>query len=232
MDWSLETVMNAASTQDLVRMRVDSDAGEGVCVQAISQTNGRGRHGNQWISPPGNLYLSFYVTPDIEKAHSGQLAFVTAVALSDTCDAFIDKPCKKQLKWPNDLLINGLKAAGILIEQHHDGLIVGVGLNIFAAPEYRAELSQFSGKRLIVNDVRDHFLGSFAYRYESWLKDGFTSIRDEWMRHAAFIGDTIKVRTADQVREGVFKDIDDHGRLVLENLGEKTLVTSGEVFFK
>lgn len=215
---------------DIARALADSGAAEGTVIQAGTQTGGRGRRGNQWESPLGNLYQSLILRPGKPKQEWGQLSFVIAVALagalvrSGICENHI------QLKWPNDVLLDERKAAGILIEASGNHVIIGTGVNIATAPESRGRLSDYMAADR--DGFRDMFLDSVGYHYTSWQAQGFETIREEWMRHAYRLGQDIQARLKDAVYEGVFQDIDDNGTLLLaEKDGTTRKINAGEILY-
>lgn len=212
------------STMDIARGAAMNGSVEGLVIQASEQTGGRGRRGNMWSSPKGNLYQSILLRPSVPRGHWGQLSFVIAVALG----VAIAKYASYHLKWPNDVLINDQKLAGILIEAADDYVIVGTGVNIEICPEDRAKIHDFWD--VSVNDFRDIFLDRIAYYYDLWQADGFTPIRDLWLDQAYKIGETIQARTPKAVYEGVFEDLDEQGILLLrEKDGLLRQINSGEI---
>jgi BirA family biotin operon repressor/biotin-[acetyl-CoA-carboxylase] ligase len=236
--WNVMVLGTAESTQDLVRQAGQSGEGEGYAVQALQQTKGRGRHGNEWDSPMGNLYLSVLLRPPVGADTAGQMAFVVALALSAAMDGYVDRAAHtKTLKWPNDILIDGLKTSGILLETNiKDGLsvdylIVGTGVNIFAPPEGRMGLDSIKTRPLYVNVFRDEYLEKLAYYYGLWVQKGFAPIREEWLQQAHGLGRTLTVRLPEVSYEGIFEGIDPAGALLLKVDGATRTFTAGEVHF-
>jgi len=109
-------------------------------VWTHDQTAGKGRQGNTWTSIPGNLYMTMILRPGVNAERTGQLSFVAAVALAETLKEFLPSSAQITLKWPNDLLLNGKKAAGILLETEAGGakpvdwVVIGMGVNVTGAP--------------------------------------------------------------------------------------------------
>ena len=213
---------------NLARAHAEQGGVEGYVVQAAEQTGGRGRRGNQWTSPVGNLYQSIVLRPKCDKHLWGQLSFVVAVALADaafSCGANADS---LKLKWPNDVLINEQKLAGILIEAHDDFLILGTGVNIMQSPEDRAKAHDFCD--LSVEDFRDIFLEKIRIYYTQWNQNGFDDIRGKWLAHAYKLGETIQARLPNAVYEGIFEALDPQGILLLrEKDGNLRKISSGEI---
>lgn len=220
---------SVVSTMDIARDMAAEGAPEWTVVQADMQTGGRGRRGNAWISPKGNLYQSIILRPIEDKQSWGQLSFVIAVALAKAA-AFIGIPSQDiALKWPNDVLVKGRKLAGILIEARDDCLILGTGVNVAHAPDDRSKISDYNAA-ITVDDFRDIFLDYIMDYYYLWEIEGFTSIRTTWIACAYKIGETIQARLADRVHEGVFEDLDEQGILLLrEKDGFLRKIHSGEI---
>jgi len=235
--WNIEIFETIPSTQDVAKARVREGVKEGLVIQALQQSAGKGRHGNQWNSPAGNLYMSILLRPDCLADQAGQISFVIAVALSAAMDDFIDQGHHKTLKWPNDILINNLKCAGILLESELtvdgriESLIVGIGVNLLAPPESRAGLQQLSDKKIEIDAFRDHLLEQLNKYYSQWKKDGFAPIRELWLKQAHGLNQKIEVRLADKKMHGMFKNINKNGALQLEVNGQIITVNSGDIYF-
>lgn len=235
--WRVQVLGTTPSTQDVVSGLADTGEAEGLAVQALQQTKGRGRHGNIWTAPMGNLYISKLLRPTCRADKAGQLAFVVAVALSDAMDEVIGDGHAKTLKWPNDILIDGKKVSGILLESKLDKhgridyLVVGTGVNIFAPPEGAIGLDSIKKERLAVNTFRDLFLDKLHARYTSWQDEGFGQIREDWLKQAHGLGQEMRIRLPEITYHGVFNGIDDNGTLIATVDGEKRTFTAGEVHF-
>lgn len=215
---------------DIARDNADNGAAEGYVAQGGTQTGGRGRRGNQWESPIGNLYQSFILRPTRPRHEWGQLSFVIAVALNNALqECGVDKS-HINLKWPNDVMLDGQKCAGILIEAADDYLIVGTGVNIAVAPEERRKLADYG---IIDRDgFRDIFLKNIGKTYDIWQSQGFAPIRAAWLAYAYRLGQDIQARLNDAIYEGVFQDIDDNGTLLLTEKGGTTRkINAGEILY-
>lgn len=215
---------------DIARENADKGVAEGYVVQGGMQTGGRGRRGNQWESPYGNLYQSFILRPARPRQDWGQLSFVIAVALSHALhDCGVDKR-HINLKWPNDVMLDGQKCAGILIEAAPDYLIVGTGVNIAIAPAERSKLADYG---IADRDIfRDIFLKNISETYNLWQEQGFAPIRAAWMKYAYRLGQDIQARLNNAVYEGIFQDIDDNGTLLLTEKGGTTRkINAGEILY-
>lgn len=234
--WRPQVLGSTSSTQDMVRSMADAGEAEGVAIQSLQQTGGRGRHGNTWTSPMGNLYVSVLLRPNCTPTKAAQLAFVAAVALSDAMDDVMKEGHVKTLKWPNDILINGKKVSGILLESALkekivDYVIIGTGVNIFAPPEGAIGLDAVKKAPVFVNVFRDLYLSRLQTHYESWKDKGFASIRDAWLKQAHGIGMDMTIRLPEISYQGTFKGIDENGSLLAEVDGQSRVFTAGEVHF-
>src|SRR5438093_256869 len=132
-DALIRTVCTTASTNDEVALFAREGAPEGLWLRAEQQTGGRGRQGRTWLSPPGNLYASTLVRLTAGDPPAATLSLVAGVALHQVTQAYAPE-VPLQLKWPNDLLANGAKLAGILLERHEDAVIAGFGVNLAEYP--------------------------------------------------------------------------------------------------
>ena len=235
--WRVQVLGTTPSTQDMVKNLADTGEPEGLAIQSLQQTKGRGRHGNEWTSPMGNLYLSVLLRPSCKADQAGQMAFVTALALSEAMDEVIESSHVKTLKWPNDILIDGKKISGILLESKLDKhgrvdyLVIGTGVNIFAPPEGAEGLDRIKREPVFVNKFRDLYLDKLKDRYTSWQNKGFAPIREAWLKQAHGLNKNMKIRLPESSYEGVFLGIDETGALIAEIDGARKSFTAGEVHF-
>lgn len=240
MEFRIEAYDALPSTMDIARIRAEDGAAEGLVIQAGAQTGGRGRHGNQWTSPPGNLYLSVLLRPQKPFAEFGQMAFVAALALGRAYGRIGVAASRVRIKWPNDILLDDRKGAGLLLEAGADGtyVVLGSGVNIVSAPEGRAALCDFlpaataaEGAGLIPV-FRDIYLEALEKYYRQWQQDGFAPIREAWLEQAAHLGEEITARLPNTRVNGIFEGIDSNGALMIrEKTGITRCITSGEVHF-
>ncbi|UEM23913.1 biotin--[acetyl-CoA-carboxylase] ligase [Skermanella mucosa] len=240
--YGLAAYDSLGSTNDEAkRLARDEGAAHGTLVWALRQTEGRGRRGRPWISPEGNLYASLVLRPGCTPASAAQLSFVTAGALADTLQPLLPEGIC-QCKWPNDVLLDDRKAAGILLESETDDagniewLVVGVGINVQHYPqesEFPATSLRNEGGRLDEpGPVLVRFVQAFSTWYDVWKEEGFTPVREGWLQLARGIGGPIAVRLADRTLNGIFADLDEDGALLLDlDTGERRRITAGDVFF-
>jgi BirA family biotin operon repressor/biotin-[acetyl-CoA-carboxylase] ligase len=206
-----------------------------VWIVAREQTAGRGRRGRAWISESGNLFATLLMPVTISL--SAQLGFVAGLAAGDAIAAHA-RGAEVALKWPNDVLLNGKKVAGILLEAlGHDSLAIGIGINLAHYPP-DTEIPSISiaavmGKPPDLDGFLVRLASAMTAWYEIWLKEGFQPVRKAWLVRASGLGHAIRARLADSERDGVFEDLDQDGALLLrDSTGTLTRITAGDVFFR
>ncbi|GLS87293.1 biotin--[acetyl-CoA-carboxylase] ligase [Cypionkella aquatica] len=210
----------------------------------LEQTAGRGRRARPWASPRGNFYASLLLHPTEPPEQIALRSFAASLALRDAFVSLTGLPGAFALKWPNDVLLNGGKVAGILLESTASktgfDLAIGIGVNLIGAPDPAAveagatvpvSLLAETGLRV----TPEAFLDALAPAYAAWealfIAQGFAALRQEWLAHAARLGDTIRARTGTQTREGVFETIDPAGNLILRMSSGPVAIPAAEVFF-
>jgi BirA family biotin operon repressor/biotin-[acetyl-CoA-carboxylase] ligase len=208
-------------------------------ISAVSQTGGRGRRGKSWVSPPGNLYASLLLTEPSPPSLAPQLSFVTGLAVHDAVVACApDLALRMKLKWPNDLLLDGRKLSGMLIEaesQPRFSVAIGIGVNCVSHPAdvgYAATDLHTMGVGVTAHELLVKLAVAMNARLMQWAAgDGFSSIRKDWLDRAASLGATIVVRLPERELTGIFESIDADGRLLLAIQG-KTIetISAGDVF--
>lgn len=228
-----------ASTMDDVRSAAMANAAEGLVIRAEAQTGGRGRRGRVWFSPPGNLYVSMLLRPAMEQAAMGRFSFVTSLALAAALPEELDRS-RVRLKWPNDVLVDDAKIAGILLESCNTpqgtALIIGMGVNIAQHPaDAPYPTTSFAALGLGVSHTPEKLLGRFLTAFEGFRQDltagNFLPIRSAWLAQASGLGEAIVVRLPNQALDGRFMGIDESGCLLLQRpAGNLQRIASGEVF--
>lgn len=240
LNWVIETHKSVQSTQDILIGMASMGQPEGQVIHALEQVHGRGRHGRSWESLSGNLFLSALFRPACQAQDIGQLSLIAGLSLVQSVERFIDmnEDVELSLKWPNDVLLNGEKCAGLLLETElsHGGAVdwavLGLGVNIAEAPRgLGAALQDFNDKDIELNAFRDHFLKVMANNYGHWLQFGFKDLREQWMKRAHKVGTMMNVKIGPQLVNGVFHDIDPYGNLRLRDAQHRLkTITSGEVY--
>lgn len=223
MKYSITAVKQTDSTQNHVKELFNQGASEGSCVVAAEQTNGRGRHGRHWISPLGNLYFSVLLTPPIASKKAVLLNYVACLAVTDAIMKFLENPDLLTIKWPNDILINQKKCAGILLEliqlENRWGIVLGSGINIQPAdlPDnlQATELCHYSNRTLTPEIILESVLDALEKRYDSFLNDGFLPTKETWESLSGICGTRVRITSGDEIYEGIALGLDLEGALLL-----------------
>jgi BirA family biotin operon repressor/biotin-[acetyl-CoA-carboxylase] ligase len=231
--YSLIALDKVGSTNAEALRRAAAGAPAGTVVWARLQTEGRGRRGRLWVSPPGNLYCS--VVFRFSRAPAAQLSYVAAVALADTL-AERAPAGSVRLKWPNDVLLKGGKVSGILLEGGADASVVlGTGVNVASHPADQARTpapTSLAAQHIdaSVEDVLKGYLDSMSRWVEQWQRDGFAPVRAAWLARAVGIGEAIEVRLPTGTVPGRFTGLDDDGVLIVATADGTRRFAAGDVF--
>ncbi len=222
-----------ASTNDDAKRLARAGAPEGTVVVAARQSAGRGRFDRVWASPDGGAYVSCVLRPQLPPAALTPLPLVAAVGVSQGLAALGLDP---QLKWPNDVVIDGRKLAGILIEMAAEAdrtewVVIGCGLNVTGRPHERAASCTEHVPGVSVAAVAAVVLDGIAGAYGRFLDAGFSALRDEYEHRLAIIGQVVIVRDAmgSVVAEGQVAGVGDAGELRLGEPDAEVRVVAGEV---
>ncbi|HYC18056.1 MAG TPA: biotin--[acetyl-CoA-carboxylase] ligase [Pseudolabrys sp.] len=207
-------------------------------ITAAMQNAGRGRRGSQWVSPPGNLHATLLLSEPSRPVQAPQLSFVAALALYDAVAA-----CAPRLrpllhvKWPNDLLIERAKVAGILVEGESApafAVAIGIGVNCAMHPDdagYPATDLAASGALVVPDALFSALSVAMAQRVVQWDRgQGFATIRTDWLKRAAGLGKPMQVRLPGRELSGRFDGLDQNGHLLLKQDAGIATITAGEVF--
>jgi BirA family biotin operon repressor/biotin-[acetyl-CoA-carboxylase] ligase len=229
---------SVASTNDEARRRAQAGAAHGTAIVAREQTAGRGRDGRAWISPPGNLYASFILRPGVTLADLPGLSLVAAVALGEALQPLMPPAARLGYKWPNDILIDGHKVAGILIESEaeRDGVcaVLGLGVNCRRhpgdTPFPASNLSAVAGREIDPDAVLQGFTATLQSWLGRWERDGMAPVCAAWRARAEGIGEAIRVRLPHETIEGRFADIDPAGVLIVATERGERRIAAGDVF--
>ena len=210
-------------------------------IVADRQTAGRGRRGRAWQSPVGNLMTTLYLPISFDGVKAGQLAFVAGLALERTVSALIGSHATVSLKWPNDVLIDGKKASGILLESAMrdnkiDWVAIGLGLNLAHHPDN----TPYPATSLVAHmDTPPNNLAALQILAQAfddvlrqWRNGGFGPVLQAWRAVAHGLGGPIVATLENEQFEGIFKDIDEKGALILQTAaGDTMTIDAGDVFF-
>ncbi|WHY74975.1 biotin--[acetyl-CoA-carboxylase] ligase [Fictibacillus enclensis] len=217
------------STQEIAQRLSQSGAYEGTLVVADEQTGGRGRLGRQWQSPKGTgVWMSLILRPDIPLQKAPQLTLLAAVGITKAISKVTG--LRPEIKWPNDILVNGKKVVGILTELQAESdrvhaVIIGPGINVnVGSDDFNDELKDIatslkieSGKEIKRAELISVILKEMEELYHDYLNNGFALVKLMWESYANSIGRRIRVRTLNQQIEGIAKGITDDGILLLED---------------
>jgi BirA family transcriptional regulator, biotin operon repressor / biotin---[acetyl-CoA-carboxylase] ligase len=209
------------------------------------QTGGRGRRGRAWVSPRGNFHATLVMRPPGGPAQAALRSFVAALALHKALSQLTATPQALALKWPNDVLLNGGKVSGILLESLGQGgrldhLAIGIGVNLIAAPDTatlepdaRHPVSVLGeiGLRIAPETLLDHLAPAFADWETRLQTQGFAPIRDAWLARAAHLGQPIRARTGTTTHHGTFETLDKDGALVLNATQGRLTLPAADIFF-
>ncbi len=193
-----------STNEEAKRLASEGEPGP-IWISAARQTAGRGRRGRAWESPTGNLAATLMLRPARPAGECAQLSFAAAIAACDTLQDFAPQT-PMRVKWPNDVLANGAKIAGILLESAGPGgappafLAIGIGINLAAHPdgtEFPATSLKALGASIpSADDALLHLAANLAQWYDAWASQGFAALRDAWLARAAGLGTRIRARLA------------------------------------
>ena len=221
MEWKIERFGEIQSTNESAKLLP-----VGSVVIAESQIGGRGRYGRVWSSPKGNLYLSAVVSE--QGVQTPLLAFVAGVAV---VEALADFPV--HLKWPNDILLNGGKVAGILLEKtENKTVVIGIGINVASCPKENMMYPTSSlENKISLSDLEEKLLKALKINMALLEQGHFDLIRNKWIDKACGLGEMIEVHLPHQNIRGLFKEFSPQGELILET-PDKIVhkITAGDVF--
>jgi BirA family transcriptional regulator, biotin operon repressor / biotin---[acetyl-CoA-carboxylase] ligase len=229
--WTLVALDTVGSTNDEAAHLADAGAPEGTVVWSREQTGGRGRRGRHWASPVGNLYTSTILRPDCPAQRAAELGFAAALAVADIVPAGREV----RVKWPNDVLVDGGKIAGILLEsaigqtgqvQH---VVAGIGVNVGFAPqlpEMRYPGSALGGS---VEAALEKLTAALAARLAEWRREGFETVRAAWLAKAGPLGAEVDVKLGEGLVRGRFAGLDREGALLLDTATGPRKIVSGEL---
>jgi BirA family transcriptional regulator, biotin operon repressor / biotin---[acetyl-CoA-carboxylase] ligase len=216
-------------------------------ITAREQLAGRGRHGRSWASPPGNLYASLLLVAPCELREAAQLGFIAGLSLHEAVEATTGTGFSRlALKWPNDLLLDGAKLSGLLLEAHRlapgeaPAIVIGFGVNVASSPQdapYPTAALRQIDARVTPASLFRALAGSFARNFTLWQQDrdagldAFARVRRGWLARAAALGETVSVRLPAGTRTGTFTGLDVAGRLQLRTASGVESIDAGDLFW-
>ena len=225
--WQCFDYEEITSTNDVAAKIKLENPMQKIVITAERQTKGRGRRGRNWVSEYGNLFFSQLFRTDISLSH---LAFITSLSVAQTI-INLKPQGEVKLKWPNDVLINGKKVCGILIESQLNGdAIIGIGVNLISVLKTQELLYPITSLSEVgINISRKEFIKAYLSHFESNLKqcqnEGFAKICIRWQDNAYKLGQMIIINQ----EKGIFKGIDENGFLLLEQENKIVKFSVGDV---
>jgi BirA family biotin operon repressor/biotin-[acetyl-CoA-carboxylase] ligase len=237
--------MDEVDSTNAEGVRCAKELAEPTWILARRQVAGRGRRGRAWQDPPGNFAATLVIPRPGPPARAALRSFVAALGLYDALAALTGRGASLSLKWPNDVLIDGHKIAGILLELHGPvdepgPLCVGIGVNLTSAPDARGlepgatqpvSLHAVLGRDLLPEEFLEHLAPPVA-EWEAMLQShGFAPLRRAFLDRADRLGEVVTARTPQRAVRGRFADIDKAGAVVLEAPEGRLAVTAAEIFF-
>jgi BirA family biotin operon repressor/biotin-[acetyl-CoA-carboxylase] ligase len=239
-------VLNEVDSTMAEASRRKSEIVKPTWILAKHQTKGYGRRGRVWSSPRGNFSATLVIHIFEPPASLAMRSFVAALALFDSLVQVTKQPDLFSLKWPNDVLMDRRKVAGILLEsggssKSLDPLRIGIGVNLVSLPnllreEKKREILPISLKDLSFDISAEDFLVYLAVNFAYWetqlVESGFPNIRKTWLGRSYKLGEAITVRTPSETHQGIFEMIDESGNLVLKLEDGSKIISAGDIYFE
>ncbi|WP_435311631.1 biotin--[acetyl-CoA-carboxylase] ligase [Primorskyibacter sedentarius] len=232
-----------STNAEAARIAAELSGPEWIC--ALRQTAGRGRRGRAWADQEGNLAATLVMRVEDAPEVTALRSFVAALALFDAFVTLTGRADAFALKWPNDVLLNGGKVAGILLESFQVGgvrhLTIGTGVNLRRAPDTAqvetqalrpVSLEGETGLDVTPEAFLDVLAGAYAKLEAQFVTHGFTPIRRAWLDRAARLGEVVTARTGTTQTTGTFDTVDEAGNLVLITSQGRVSIPAADVFFK
>lgn len=228
------------STNEEAKRLAKGGGCHGAVIWAKRQTSGKGRMGREWVSADGNLFVSILLQPEKPMKEFGQLSFVAAVATIEAIKPLLPAGKTVRCKWPNDILLDGCKIGGILLESFQDEggacwVAVGIGVNVDSCPprtDFPATCLKSAGVELVsAKIVLSRLIHHFIEAYNAWNVKGFAPVRKTWTGAAWGLGERICARWPDGEAQGIAEGIDPDGSLVLAVAGgRKQHIHAADIF--
>ena len=234
-DWRIICFDELASTNDTALEYSQKVHGDSLVIKAERQTAGRGRRGRSWVGLDGNLFFSLLLEFDIKNL--GALVVICALSLLQSIKRLKPK-ADVLLKWQNDVLLNGRKVSGILLEKGAGKyMVAGIGVNVKQSPEtanmlYPVISLKQAGIDVSADELLKLYLKIFCDNINLFNEKGFDILRRRWLENAKGVGKRITVRQNDNTDEGIFRGIDDNADLLLERNGVIGKILAGDVFYE
>lgn len=221
------------STNDVARQWATEGAADGSVVCAVEQTAGRGRRGAAWLCPPGEgLAFSQILRPTMPKALWPRLALVAGLAVAKVLESH---GIAAEVKWPNDVLVDGRKIAGILVEAVGDAVIVGIGLNVNVRDfpdelnDTATSLLRETGQSMDRQDLLEK-LSFSVWRHAGQVEHDFSGLMQGLRERCALSGKRVSLLLGNEMHLVLVKGLSDHGELVIERNGiSETLIQADQI---
>lgn len=227
-----------STNNEAIKLAMAGDAGN-IWITANSQTLGKARRGRQWISKAGNLYASLLLIDFTPQTNASVLPLLAAVALYDSMAKIINNKNNLKIKWPNDLLLNNKKIAGILLEQGKDchgrqWTVLGFGVNCLHYPQnvlHKATSFTNEGYAVLPSEIFQSLFDCTAEALANWQKYPLPeNLSSQWLERCCGLGSQIEVRLANETLSGIFENLDKSGNLILQTKDETRYIAAGDVF--
>ncbi|MBS0558771.1 MAG: biotin--[acetyl-CoA-carboxylase] ligase [Proteobacteria bacterium] len=236
--WRLAVHPSLPSTSELCTRLAAEGEPEGLAVMALRQTAGRGSRGRGWESPEGNLYLSVLLRPAGTLADGGGWALIAALGMIEAVSGFVPDPARLVLKWPNDVLLDGRKLAGVRLDAQakpdgtFDWLVMGCGINLAHAPDLpdrQAACLAEAAPPPAPRDVAEALLDRLANWRSVRMAEGLGPVRAAWLARAQTVGTALRLSYNGRVIGGSFAGLAEDGALLLATGGRVEAFSTGEV---
>lgn len=231
--WQYYEYDEVASTNDIIKEYCTAK-GQKVIVKANSQTAGRGRRGRSWLGIEGNLFFSLALESSLKNV--SRLVLISGLSLLKTIKYF-SNTINVKIKWPNDVLIEGGKISGILLEKaQNDYFVIGIGVNIVGSPKdvdalYKVTSLAENNIDVSADKFLRRFIDIFTDNLAKYENKNFEFLRKEWLENAVGLGEQIIVRQENKSeKKGIFTDLDENANLLLETMEGIQKITAGDVF--
>jgi len=225
-----------STNAEAMRLSAAGDQGP-LWIWSDRQLQGRGRQGRNWVSEAGNLYATLLLTLAMPATAAGSLSVAVSLAVLAVLRRFVGRGAKLELKWPNDVLMDGRKAAGILVEStiRGEGMVfaIGCGINLRSAPSgtrYGATSLAAHGAQVVPGEAFEALAEEVDQLLRRWdAGKGFRELRTEWLQYARGLGSAVSVAVGGRMIEGFFEGLSDKGGLLLRNQTGLQELHAGEV---
>ena len=230
-EWKWFDEQTVTSTNDIIKELSKEEYP--VVVSAVEQTAGRGRRNRKWVSKTGNLYftLSLEIKPQEISRYVCLIGLVLAKTITE-----ISPLCQPKIKWPNDIFLKDKKLTGMLLENIKEDIwAVGIGVNIADSPKlinqaYEATSLKENGILTTREIFLEKFLNNLSKMQKQYRQQGFTPIKDEWLKQALNLGKEIIIKNEKDEKRGKFLTLDENGYLILKTNQGKQKIIAGDLF--